>query len=103
MATPVILTVDDEPQVLNAIERDLRKHFRSDYRVIKAGSGAEALEATRQLKRRNAPVALFLADQRMPEMSGTGVQEPKPWKRRDNSNDVTRPWPFSLPTSACLR
>ncbi len=71
MATPVILTVDDEPQVLNAVERDLRQHYRNDYRVVKAGSGAEALEAARQLKRRNTPVALFLADQRMPEMSGT--------------------------------
>ena len=71
MAKPVILTVDDEPQVLNAVERDLRQHYRSDYRIVKAASGAEALEAVRQLKRRNSPVALFLADQRMPIMSGT--------------------------------
>ena len=71
MATPVILTVDDEPQVLNAIERDLRRHFRSDYRVIKAGSGQEALETLRQLKERATPVALFLSDQRMPSMTGT--------------------------------
>ena len=71
MATPIILAVDDEPQVLNAIERDLRSHYRSDYRVLKAGSGAEALQALQQLKQRNTPVALFLADQRMPEMTGT--------------------------------
>jgi thioredoxin reductase (NADPH) len=71
MAKPIILTVDDEPQVLNAVERDLRKHYRGDYRIVKAGSGAEALEAVRQLKQRNAPIALFLADQRMPAMSGT--------------------------------
>ena len=71
MADPIILTVDDEPQVLNAIERDLRRHYRRDYRVLKAGSGAEAIEATRKLKQRNDPVALFLADQRMPTMSGT--------------------------------
>jgi thioredoxin reductase (NADPH) len=71
MTKPVILTVDDEPQVLNAVERDLRQHYRSDYRIIKATSGAEALEAVRQLKARNAPIALFLADQRMPVMSGT--------------------------------
>ena len=71
MATPIILTVDDEPQVLNAVERDLRQHFRRDYRIIKAGSGAEALEAVRRLKQRGAPVALFLVDQRMPAMSGT--------------------------------
>ena len=71
MATPVILTVDDEPQVLNAIERDLRSHFRSSYRIVKAASGADALAAARELKRRNTPLALFLVDQRMPGMSGT--------------------------------
>jgi thioredoxin reductase (NADPH) len=71
MAKPIILTVDDEPQVLNAVERDLRRHYRGDYRIVKATSGVEALEAVRELKRRNAPVALFLADQRMPVMSGT--------------------------------
>ena len=71
MAKPVILTVDDEPQVLNAVERDLRKHYRGEYRIIKAGSGAEALEAVKGLKRRNDPLALFLADQRMPSMTGT--------------------------------
>ncbi len=71
MTKPVIVTVDDDPEVLNAVERDLRRHFRSDYRVLKAGSGPEALEATRQLKGRNAAVALFLVDERMPQMSGT--------------------------------
>ncbi|MCZ6892175.1 MAG: FAD-dependent oxidoreductase [Chloroflexi bacterium] len=71
MAQPVILTVDDEPQVLNAIERDLRKNYRRDYRIIKAGSGAEALATVQQLKQRNTPIALFLADHRMPVMSGT--------------------------------
>lgn len=72
MATrPVILTVDDEPQVLNAVERDLRRHYRNEYRIIKAGSGAEALDVARQLVQRGDPLALFLADQRMPRMSGT--------------------------------
>ncbi len=71
MADPIILTVDDEPQVLNAVERDLRQQYGADYRIIKAGSGAEALETVRQLKQRNTPVALFLVDQRMPDMSGT--------------------------------
>jgi thioredoxin reductase (NADPH) len=71
MATPVLLTVDDEPQVLSAVERDLRRHYRSDYRVVKAGSGAEALEALRELKEREVPVALLLSDQRMPAMTGT--------------------------------
>ena len=71
MAKPIILAVDDEPQVLNAVERDLRQHYHGAYRIIKAMSGAEALDAVRQLKQRNLPLALFLADQRMPVMSGT--------------------------------
>ena len=71
MVKPAILTVDDDPEVLGAIERDLRQHYRSDYRILKAGSGAEALEAARQLKQRGTPVALFLVDERMPSMSGT--------------------------------
>ncbi len=71
MNKPIILTVDDEPQVLNAIERDLRRRYGGDYRIVKATSGVEGLEAVRQLKRRSAPVALLLADQRMPAMSGT--------------------------------
>ena len=75
MATPIILAVDDEPQVLNAVERDLRRHYRREYRIVKAGSGAEVLEAVRELKRRNQPLALFLVDQRMPEMSGTEFLE----------------------------
>ena len=71
MAKPVILAVDDDPEVLNAVERDLRQHFRADYRVMKVGSGAEALDTTRQLKKRGNLVALFLVDERMPEMTGT--------------------------------
>jgi thioredoxin reductase (NADPH) len=71
MAKPIILTVDDEPQVLNAVERDLRSHYRNDYRIVKARSGQEALDTLRQLKQRNSAVALFLVDQRMPQMSGT--------------------------------
>ena len=75
MAKPVIVTVDDEPQVLNAIDRDLRKQYRRDYRIVKAASGEEALEATRRLRQRDELVALFLADQRMPTMSGTEFLE----------------------------
>jgi thioredoxin reductase (NADPH) len=71
MSKPVIMTVDDEPEVLNAVERDLRKHYAAEYRIVKAGSGAQALDAVRQLRQRNAPVALFLVDARMPHMSGT--------------------------------
>ncbi len=71
MAKPIILTVDDEEQVLNAVERDLARRYRKNFRILKAGSGAEALDAVRALKERNDAVALFLVDQRMPEMSGT--------------------------------
>ena len=71
MTKPVIVTVDDDQEVLNAVERDLRRHFQADYRILKAVSGPEALETTRQLKGRNAAVALFLVDERMPQMSGT--------------------------------
>jgi thioredoxin reductase (NADPH) len=70
MVKPVILTLDDEPQVLNAIARDLRAHFRNEYRIVSAGSGKDALDALRQLKQRGTPVALLLVDQRMPEMNG---------------------------------
>jgi thioredoxin reductase (NADPH) len=75
MAKPVIMMVDDEPQVLNAVERDLRKHFRGEYRLVKATSGAEALTAVKQLKQRNTPLALFLVDQRMPVMTGVEFLE----------------------------
>jgi thioredoxin reductase (NADPH) len=71
MSKPVLLAVDDDPEVLNAIERDLRQHFRADYRVVKAASGAQALETVRQLLERGAQIALFLVDERMPHMSGT--------------------------------
>lgn len=75
MTKPIILTTDDEIQVGNAIERDLRRYFGKDYRIIKTTSGKEALEAIRQLKQRNDQVALFLTDQRMPEMEGTEFLE----------------------------
>ncbi|MEW6510724.1 MAG: FAD-dependent oxidoreductase [Bacteroidota bacterium] len=71
MAKPVLMFVDDDPQVLSAIERDLQRQYRNEYRIIKAGSAREALETARQLKQRGTAVALFLVDQRMPEMTGT--------------------------------
>ena len=71
MAKPIILAIDDEPEVLNAIERDLRHHFHAEYRIMKAASGAQALDAVRLLKQRGAPIALFLVDERMPGMTGT--------------------------------
>ena len=71
MANPVILIVDDEIQVLNAVERDLRQRYAREYRIIKASSGKEAFETVQKLKQRNDQIALFLVDQRMPEMGGT--------------------------------
>lgn len=70
MDKPVVLTIDDDPQVLRAVERDLRAHFGSEYRVVAADGGESALDAARRLKLRGTPIALFLADQRMPGMTG---------------------------------
>ena len=75
LAKTILMIIDDEPQVLNAVERDLRQHFQSEYRIIKVGSGAEALETVHQLKRRNDIVALFLVDQKMPNITGTEFLE----------------------------
>ncbi|MBW4446395.1 MAG: FAD-dependent oxidoreductase [Spirirestis rafaelensis WJT71-NPBG6] len=75
MAKPVILTVDDDPEVLQAVARDLRQEYGDRFRILRAESGASALEALEQLKLRNQPVALFLADQRMPQMSGVEFLE----------------------------
>lgn len=70
MTRPVILTVDDDPQVLGTIARDLRHRYGADYRVLRADSGASALEALAELKGLGEPVALLLSDQRMPRMDG---------------------------------
>ena len=75
MTKPVIWTVDDDPDVLRAVERDLRRHYGDRYRVISADSGVSALDATKLLKLRNETVALFLVDQRMPRMSGVEFLE----------------------------
>jgi len=72
MAKPVILTVDDDPDVLQAIERDLRSRYSERYRIMRASSASEALDTLRRLKSRNDAVALLLADQRMPELDGVG-------------------------------
>ena len=70
MAKPFILTVDDDPAVLRAIERDLRGKYAANYRIVCAESGKAALELLVQIKDRNEDTALILADQRMPEMEG---------------------------------
>jgi thioredoxin reductase (NADPH) len=67
---PVLLTVDDDPNVLRAIERDLRQHYGNRFRILKIESGNKALELVKQLKLRNETLALLLVDQRMPYMPG---------------------------------
>ena len=70
MPKPVILTVDDDPEVLRAVERDLRRKYAAEYRIVRSESGHSALEVLRKLRQREEPVALVLADHRMPGMSG---------------------------------
>lgn len=70
MAKPVLLTVDDDPDVLGSIKRDLDRHYSKDYRVLEAGSGPAALDLLARLEHRNETVALFLVDHRMPQMNG---------------------------------
>jgi thioredoxin reductase (NADPH) len=67
---PVLLTVDDDPGVSRAVARDLRRRYGQAYRVVRAESGAQALDALREIKLRGDLVAVLLADYRMPEMSG---------------------------------
>ena len=68
---PAIIAVDDEPAVLAAVARDLRRGFGERYRIMRAGSGAEGLDLLRQVRARGEQVALLVADQRMPGLSGT--------------------------------
>ena len=75
MKKPVILTVDDDVDVLRAVERDLRRQYGERFRVMRADSGLTALELVKQLKLRNEALALFLVDQRMPRMSGVEFLE----------------------------
>jgi thioredoxin reductase (NADPH) len=71
LAKPIIFTLDDEVQVSDAVERDLRTHYGRDYRIVKSTSPHEALELLRRLRERRDEVSLLLIDQRMPEMEGT--------------------------------
>jgi thioredoxin reductase (NADPH) len=70
MGKPIILTADDDPEVLRAISRDLRRKFGQQFQVIRADSGHAALDALQQVKLRSEAVALMLIDQRMPDMTG---------------------------------
>ncbi|MBE9179437.1 FAD-dependent oxidoreductase [Oculatella sp. LEGE 06141] len=75
MAKPVVLTVDDDPDVLQAVYRDLRHQYGDRFRIVRADSGSSALTALQQIKLRNELVALFLVDQRMPQMGGVEFLE----------------------------
>src|SRR5215208_1271887 len=70
MSKPTIMTVDDDPQVLAAITRDLLNQYGADYRIVRASSGREALDVLTKLTLRDELLALIAADQRMPEMTG---------------------------------
>jgi thioredoxin reductase (NADPH) len=70
MPKPVLLAIDDDTSVLEAVVQDLRAHYGERYRILRAASGGDALDIARQLKDRGDVIALFLSDQRMPGMSG---------------------------------
>jgi thioredoxin reductase (NADPH) len=70
MPKPILLAIDDDTSVLEAVVQDLRRHYGQDYRIVRAASGAAALDICRQLQERKDIVALFLSDQRMPGMTG---------------------------------
>ena len=86
MTKPAILTVDDDPMVSAAITRDLRGRYGNDYRVVQATSAPQALTVLTRLALRDQPVALIVADQRMPEMTGieflAGAHELHPLAKR---------------------
>jgi len=70
MRRPALLTVDDDPDVLRSVERDLRQRYNEKYRVLSADSGTKAIDTLRRLLQRGEPVALLLVDHRMPQMNG---------------------------------
>jgi thioredoxin reductase (NADPH) len=70
MKLPFIIIVDDDEQVLRAIQRDVRNKYNKEYRISATDSANEALELIKELKLKNETVALFISDQRMPEMEG---------------------------------
>ena len=70
MKLPYIIIIDDDAQVLRAIQRDIRNKYREEYKVAATESATEALEMIKELKLKNEEVALFISDQRMPEMEG---------------------------------
>ena len=75
MKRPILLAVDDDPSVLEAVMQDLRRQYGATYRIMRAGNGPSALETLSQLRAREEPVALLLSDQRMPGMTGVEFLE----------------------------
>ncbi|MEV7097323.1 FAD-dependent oxidoreductase [Amycolatopsis sp. NPDC051045] len=75
MSQPILMTVDDDPAVSRSVARDLRRRYGKDYRVIRADSGQDALDALREIKLRGDAVAAILADYRMPQMDGIAFLE----------------------------
>jgi thioredoxin reductase (NADPH) len=75
MPPPILLTVDDDPEVSRSLARDLRQQYGEEYRIRRAESGSAALDALKELKLRDEQVGLLLADQRMPEMTGVEFLE----------------------------
>jgi thioredoxin reductase (NADPH) len=72
---PIIISVDDDPQVLRSLKNDLRAEFREDYRIISSQSANEVLASLPELKKKGEAVAIFISDQRMPEMEGVDFLE----------------------------
>src|SRR6202789_115753 len=75
MARPILLAVDDDVNVLEAVVQDLRRQYGATYRIMRAASAQAALDTLAQLKTRQEPVALICSDQRMPGMSGVEFLE----------------------------
>ncbi|CAG5068834.1 Ferredoxin--NADP reductase [Dyadobacter sp. CECT 9623] len=75
MGLPIIFSIDDDPQVLRAISRDLKSHYRDKYKVLSTTSVAEAMESLLELQNKGEEVAIFISDQRMPEMEGVEFLE----------------------------
>ncbi len=75
MARPILLAVDDDVNVLEAVVQDLRRQYGAEYRIMRAASGQAALDTLAQVKKRDEPVALLLSDQRMPGMTGVEFLE----------------------------
>jgi CheY-like chemotaxis protein len=96
---PVVLTVDDDPLVLSAIESDLKSAFADRYRVLNAASGAAGLQLVGNLAARATPIALIIADLRMPQMTGTGFLSAALARTLPPSESCSPPMPIPMSPS----